>query len=364
MGSATQTPFRNLFSTHREFVGDGAPVGARDRSLTQTVRVVTSGFRHPNGSPSTADVAEGSRTVQSLTGGVPVLERSRSFRSPTRSWTVVGVVLGVLLVVVLSARGAAAAVVPGDAWVRAAHLVPGLEAMQVTARPAAGGDVVVLADAAAYGDVAPYQRLAPGDYTVELRPAGAAQSSAPVLSSTLTASAGAAYTLAGLGSLEAPRLATLQDDLTPPAAGSVNVRLLPAASAADQVTVRAVDGPVIAADAVFGQPTSYAAVPAGSWTLQATADGVAPATTTVDLAAGGVYTLAVVDGADGLGVQVVTDAAGAATMPVGGAQTGGGGTAGGRDGTSFSAAWIATLVVLAGGLGIVAVPRARAFRRA
>ena len=51
---------------------------------------------------------------------------------------------------------------------------------------------------------------------MELRPAGAAPTSSPVLSSTLTAKAGAAYTLAGLGSLASPRLATLQDDLTPP----------------------------------------------------------------------------------------------------------------------------------------------------
>jgi hypothetical protein len=248
-----------------------------------------------------------------------VLVRSRRVHPQGRVSTVIGVVLAVLLVVLLSARGAAAAVVPGDAWVRAAHLVPGLEAMQVSARPTAGGDAVVLAADAGYGDVAPYQRLAPGDYTVELRPAGAAPTSSPVLSSTLTAKAGAAYTLAGLGSLTSPRLATLQDDLTPPAAGTVNVRLLPAASTAAQVTV---------------------------------ANGVAPATAKVDLTAGGVYTLAVVDGTGGLGVQVVTDAAGAATMPVGGAQTGGGGTAGGLDADSSRGPWSAALGVLVAGLGV------------
>lgn len=290
-----------------------------------------------------------------------MLVRSRHARPQPRAWAVIGVVLGLLLVSLFSARGAAAATVPGDAWVRAAHLVPGLEAMQVTARPAAGGDPVVLAASAGYGDVAPYQRLAPGDYAVELRPAGASPTSSPVLSSTLTASAGAAYTLAGLGSLQSPRLATLQDDLTPPAPGTVNVRLLPAASTAAQVTVRAVDGPVIAQDAVFGQPTGYATVPAGTWTLQTEAAGVAPVTTTVDLTAGGVYTLAVVDGDGGLGVQVVTDAAGAATMPVGGAQTGGGGTAAGSDGSSSSpvapAFGVAALVLLVAALGMVAVRR-------
>ena len=291
-----------------------------------------------------------------------MLVRSRRAHPQRRATTVVGVVLTVLVVLLLSARGAAAATVPGDAWVRAAHLVPGLEAMQVTARPAAGGDTVVLAADAGYGDVAPYQRLAPGNYAVELRPAGAALTTAPVLSATLDAKAGAAYTLAGLGSLSSPRLASLQDDLTPPAPGMVNVRLLPAASSAAQVTVSAENGPVIAQDAVFGQPTSYASVPAGTWTLKAAANGVAPATTKVDLAAGGVYTLAVVDGQGGLGVQVVTDAAGAATMPVGGAQTGGGGMAGALDAGPSRAPWVVGLGVLLAGLGAAAAARARTAR--
>ncbi|PRY15975.1 DUF4397 domain-containing protein [Kineococcus rhizosphaerae] len=283
-------------------------------------------------------------------------------RPQSRAWAVVVAVLALLLVSLSCARPASAAV-PGDAWVRAAHLVPGLGAMEVTARPAAGGDPVVLAASAAYGDVAPYQRLTPGDYTVELRPAGAALTTTPVLSSTFSATSGAAYTLAGLGSLQSPRLATLQDDLTPPAPGTVSVRLLPAASSAAAVTVQAANGPVLAQDAVFGQPTRYASVPAGKWTLQASAEGLAAASTDVDLTAGGIYTLAVVDRDGGLGVQVVTDAAGAATMPVGGAQTGGGGTAsGGVGSTSWVpgrevAAGLAAFLVV-GGLGLLARRRA------
>lgn len=275
-----------------------------------------------------------------------------------RQWSTRLSLLLAVLVGALALSGwatpSARAAVPGDAWVRAAHLVPGLEAMQVVVRPLGGGSPSVLAERAAYGDVAPYQRLTPGDYTVELRPAGAAASSAPVLSSTVTVEAGRAYTLAGLGSLQSPRLATLQDDLTPPAAGTVRVRLLPAASSADQVTVAAVDGPVVARDAVFGQPTAYAAVPAGRWTLQATSGGDQPTSTTVDLAAGGIYTLAVVDrDGGGLGIQVVTDAAGSATMPVGGAATGGGGTAAGSPtgvpgGLLAGAALLAALTALTG----------------
>ncbi|NIZ92776.1 DUF4397 domain-containing protein [Kineococcus rubinsiae] len=251
----------------------------------------------------------------------------RGLRRAGRPASLAAAVLAAVLLVLLTATGARAATVPGDAWVRAGHLVPGLQAMDVTATPAGGGATVELALGAGYGDVAPYQRLAPGTYTAEVRPAGAARTSAPVLSSTFTADAGKAYTLAGLGSLQAPRLATLQDDLTPPAAGQVRVRVLPAASAAPAVTVTARNGPVIADGAAFGQPTAYASVPAGQWVLETAAAGLPAATATVDLAAGGVYTLVVVDADGALGVRAVTDAAGAAAMPVGGAQTGGGGTA-------------------------------------
>lgn len=297
-----------------------------------------------------------------------MLVTSPRTRPQPRARVVVVAVLALLLVSLCCARPASAAV-PGAAWVRAAHLVPGLGAMEVTARPTAGGDPVVLAASAAYGDVAPYQRLAPGDYTVELRPAGTALTTAPVLSSTFSAASGAAYTLAGLGSLQSPRLATLQDDLTPPAPGTVNVRLLPAASSAATVTVRAANGPVLAQDAVFGQPTRYASVPAGKWTLQASAKGLAEATTDVDLTAGGVYTLAVVDRDGGLGIQVVTDAAGAATMPVGGAQTGGGGTAPGLQSTGPSSGASAPAVVggvttllVVGATGLLARRRATVSR--
>lgn len=253
------------------------------------------------------------------------------------------------------APGARAATVPGDAWVRAAHLVPGLTGMDVVVRGTAGSAPVELAANAVYGDVAPYQRLAPGTYTAELRPAGSPSDSAPVLSGTFEATAGKAYTLAGLGSLDSPRLATLVDDLTPPPAGDVRVRVLPAAGGAAQITVTAQDGPVIADGAVFGQPTAYADVPAGRWTLDVQAAGLPAATTAVDLAAGGVYTVVVVDDGGALDVRAVTDAAGSAAMPVGGAQTGGGGTASAETAATGGVTGAGLAAVLALGTLLLAV---------
>lgn len=141
------------------------------------------------------------------------------------------------------------------------------------------------------------------------------------------------------------------------------MRLLPAASAAETVTVTAQDGPTVASQAPFGQATGYAAVPAGLWTLDAVADtdAATEATTEVDLAAGSVYTLLVLDSDDGLTVTPVVDAAGMDVMPQGGAQTGGGGLAAGTGDqrAGFPTATAATAGVLLLGLALVVIRSSR-----
>ena len=49
-----------------------------------------------------------------------------------------------------------------------------------------------------YGDVSAYQTIQPGEYTIAMRPAGADPSTKPVISTTLSAQNGRAYTVAGL----------------------------------------------------------------------------------------------------------------------------------------------------------------------
>lgn len=240
-----------------------------------------------------------------------------------------------------TAKGAAAK--GQGAWVRAAHLIPGLGTMSIGLTPFQGASAAAtpapgvmpapvkdgmraIAPAAGYGQVTDYQQIPAGIYTITVRPAGAAADSPPLISGTLKAGAGQAFTVAGLGTKSAPRVEALPDDLTPPAAGKTRVRLLPAASAAKTVTVTAMGGPAVAQDAAFGRATGYAAVPAGPWTLKATSGGgsPAPATSKVDLAGGSVYTLLVLDSGSKLKVSPVLDASGLDVMPAGGAQTGGG----------------------------------------
>lgn len=238
----------------------------------------------------------------------------------------------VLLVLGLGAGTASAAgTPPGGSWVRAAHLLPGAPPIQISLAPADGaaGATITLSSGLSYGQSTEFRTLPPGNYSVTVRRVAAAAGDPPMLSSTYAATAGKAFTLAVLGTAAAPRLAVLSDDLTPPDGGYARVRVLTGASQARQVIVQAAGGPTIASDAVFGQPTPYASVPAGTWRLSArTPSGRPSGSSTVALSSGAIYTLLVVDGAPGtLRVTTLQDAAGAMVAPRGGAATGGGGTA-------------------------------------
>ncbi|MGJ7441793.1 DUF4397 domain-containing protein [Aquipuribacter sp. MA13-6] len=254
----------------------------------------------------------------------------RPSRRPRRAL----VVLAAAALALVTVPGAAAnATATGDpAYLRPAHLVPELGAMDVRLAPfadegegVAAEDRPLLETTAAYGAVGEYGAMTPGRYAVTLRPAGTPVSEPPLLSLTVDLEAGQAYTAAGLGTKDDPRLELLDDDLTPPGDGQSRVRLLAASAAAPVVDVEAVDGPVLGTDVALGTPTGYESAPVGPWTVQATGDG-ASGTTDLVLDSGSVYTLLVLDGeGDELVVRPVVDAVGAGTTPQGGAATGFGG---------------------------------------
>ena len=266
-------------------------------------------------------------------GPQPRRHHRRTARAPR---AVVGAVLAALTLLFLTTGAPAAqadgagSTPPGKAWVRAGHLVPGIGAVRVELVPQDGvGTAIPMAPGTGYGQVTDYQKVDPGTYTVTVRPEGDGGSSTPMLSRSLTVTAGNATTIAVLGSTTEPRLGVLSDDLTPPAAGSARVRVLSGSTVAPTVSVTAVNGPMIATGAVLGQATPYSTVPAGSWTLQLSDGAGMTVTQTISLTSGSVYTAVVVNsGTSSVELKVITDAAGAMATPVGGAQTGGGGTAG------------------------------------
>lgn len=280
--------------------------------------------------------------------------------APPSRRRIVHVAIGVTLVAAAGTVAAApvfASSVPlteqaTSSWVRATHLVPGLGAMSVTLVPFAGlaaGDTApsgpppaatvdgarVVGAAATYGAATDYLQIPAGLYSVQLRPAGTESSTAPVLTGTLDARSDSAYTLAPIGTPDAPKVEVLTDDLQPPAQDTANVRLLSASATADRVTVTTQDGLVVASAAKFAVPTGYEAVPAGRFALTVSEDGGsgdAGESTEVTFANGSTYTVLVLDTTGGgLELRALVDAAGMDSLPTGGVQTGGGGAAPSQD---------------------------------
>lgn len=216
-------------------------------------------------------------------------------------------------------------------YVRLSHLSPDTPNVDVYLTSYTRPEWKLVIKGVGYGAVSQYQRVAPDRYAVSMRPAGAAASSPPVLSTNVNAQSGKAYTVAGVGPYADLGLAVINDDLTLPAAGQSRARVLNGSARAKTVSVNAQGGPTVTKGIAFAKTTAYAAVPAGKWTLQvnSTAQADLKATAPVTLSAGDVYSLVVLDAPDGgLTLATHTDAVSAAVTPSGSVETGAGGTAG------------------------------------
>lgn len=229
-------------------------------------------------------------------------------------------------------------------WIRLAHLSPNTPAVDVYLYSFGDSSAMLVLRHVAYGEVSPYERVTAGEYSVAMRAAGAAASSAPVLSTSVQIEPGRAYTVAGMGPESGLRLDVLDDRLTTPS-GHAMVRVIQASLQHHVVTVTA-GGHVLARNLAFGAVSSYATVPAGTETVQVTpsTSASADASKSVVLAAETVHTCVVLDGPNGLEVVDLVDAAGNTSMPAGGVATGFGGTA--PRGPSSPVPW---LVLIAAG---------------
>ncbi len=275
-------------------------------------------------------------------------------------------VLAAFLLALAGAGTASAQTAPAptnpSGFVRLGHLAPDVGPVDVYLAPFGGQEQSVI-HKAPYGTLTPYQTLAPGDYTVAMRPAGTPPSTPPMLATQVKVAQGAADTLLVTGTNDALRTSVVPDDLTQPSAGAARVRLVQGSPTAQHLTVAAVAGPTLARDVAYGTATGYANVSQGRWTLKVTAaDGTnaMASAPVVDLAAGSVHSLLVTDApGGGFAITAVVDAAGidTAMAPAGGVQTGGGGTAThiinapsspSRTGLGFGAA--AVLIVAFGGV--------------
>jgi hypothetical protein len=255
-----------------------------------------------------------------------------------------------LLGIPAAATAYASSATTGTGWIRLAHLSPNTPAVDVYLYSFGNSNAIVVLHHVAYGDVSPYESVQAGDYSVAMRAAGAPASSQPVLSTSVTISAGHAYTVAGMGPKSGLRLAVLNDQLTTPP-GQALVRVIQA-SLKEQVVKVTLGSTVLAGGLKFASVSSYQAVSPGVATVTVSSSG-GTANSSVTLAAGTVHTLVVLDGASGLEVVNLEDASGSGQPPLGGVSTGFGGTA--PHGPGSPAPWLAvigagSLLAMAGGL--------------
>ncbi len=212
-----------------------------------------------------------------------------------------------------------------DGWIQLTHLSPNTPPVDVYLYSFGDPKAMLVLKHVAYGTVSPFEKLASGEYTVAMRGAGAKPSSPPVLSTTVTITAGGAYTVAGMGPAKALRLQVLRDRLTTPKGESL-VRVIQASLRDHRVTVTA-GSQVLARQLAFGNATSYTTTRPGSWMVHVSG-AAGMASKSVTLKAGTIHTLVVLDGAGGsLMIDNLVDAAGSGVAPQGGAATGLGGTA-------------------------------------
>lgn len=260
-------------------------------------------------------------------------------------------ILGALLLTGLSLLAAPTASAADDGYVRLAHFSPDTPEVDVYLTAFKGSAANTVLKGVSYGTVSPYQRVAPGVYTVAMRAPGSSASSTPLLRTNVTVRPGGAYTVAGVGPNSGVRLRVLTDDLSRPPAGKGRVRVVQASASAPVVDVVAQPGTVIARGATFPSTTDYADVKAQPWTVRVQPRKGSGGTVQrrVIVRAGSVYSLIVLDkAAGGVQVEALNDAAGSAAMPKGAVATGLGGAAGADDTGSVALLGASALVALGG----------------
>lgn len=257
---------------------------------------------------------------------------------------------GLLLGIPAAATAFASSATTGTGWIRLAHLSPNTPPVDVYLYSFGDSNAMIVLHHVAYGTVSPYESVQAGDYSVAMRGAGASPTSQPVLSTSVTIAAGHAYTVAGMGPESGLRLQVLDDKLTT-APGQAEVRVIQASLKQQEVKVT-LGSTVLAGSLKFGTVSDYQPVSPGTHTVTVSAGGT-DANSSVTLPAGTVHTLVVLDGASGLEVVNLEDASGSGKPPLGGVQTGFGGTA--PHGPGSPVPWLVaigagSLLALTGGL--------------
>jgi hypothetical protein len=233
------------------------------------------------------------------------------------------VVATAALALVVAPAAPALAAPSSTGWVRVAHLSPDTRSVDVRLVALSGGSKVLRIDDVAYGAVSKYWSLPTGSYAVAMRPAGASPDSTPVVQTSVDVKAGGASTVAVFGRNADLRTRVVRDALTLPKSGAARVRVVQASTASTPVSVTT-GGSAIVSDAATTTVSPYKEVRAGRWTLDASR-GADRTTSTIDLKAGQIASVFVLDDAQGgIVLRRVLDSASVGGVPSGYLATGGG----------------------------------------
>jgi hypothetical protein len=278
-----------------------------------------------------------------------------SVRRLSRLLAAIALTAGPTGLVAPAASAATTSMMEMNGWMRLAHLSPNTPAVDVYLYSVGNPRASLVLHQVAYGTVSSYMKIAPGEYTVAMRAAGAAAGSPPVLSTTVHVVVDGAYTVAGLGSATDLRLKVLRDRLTTPK-GKILIRVIQASMRQQVVTVTA-GKEVLARKLAFGQLTSYRVANPGTWTFRA-AGGTESTSQMIMLTPNCIHTIVILDDPGHLKIDDLLDAAGSMAMPMGAVPTGLGGTA--ARPASQAEPWLVTIAVG----GLLALASGLALRRA
>src|SRR5215212_5943743 len=213
--------------------------------------------------------------------------------------------LGLALLMSLSLAAPALAQGTPEAQVRVAHLSPDAPNVDVSVN----GEPVAALQNVPFGTISPYLPLPAGSQQVTVYPAG--DSSQPVIDTPVELAAGGAYTIGAVG---------LVSDGSLRAQGNSKLRVVHASPDAGPVDVLPAGGAPLVSGLQFPNASSYAQVPAGTYTLNVNAAGTNTTAISVPnatVASGGVYSAFAVGTASAGSLQVilVQDNAGAEPLP-------------------------------------------------
>jgi hypothetical protein len=181
-----------------------------------------------------------------------------------------------------------------------------------------------------YKSVSGYWAVAAGPFTYEVRGAGAAPESEPVIQVKGNLAAGGSYTVAAVGRRDRLQGLLLRDDLAPAAPSKAKVRFLDAAFDLPAVDIRVAGGPVLASRLAYPEPTGYRQLDSGRYRVEVRRAGAGAVLVkgSVAVRPGTATSVALLGGAgEPRELFAFSDAAGSRAAPAGGIRTGGGGTA-------------------------------------